>query len=294
MSSAKWIAAASALVVMASAARADVTISLQATANMSCSAAVCSPTAAKAVLNATDLTNMLAGGDVTVTTGAGATNIVVKDGFSWTATSRLTLDAIQSVEFDKPVAVAGTGAVTITTNDGGSGGDLLFGDNANLTFWDLSSSLIINGNSYALARDIKTLAADIAANSSGFYALADDYDASVDGTYTSAPVTTEVTGTFEGLGHHVSNLTIDSSDFRIGLFAQANGILRDVSLVKAEVKVERSKREPCWVKALWQRLLVAMPPVLLRSTRVLQLEAWSERRNFPLTARLRAPMLQLT
>src|SRR6476646_5742895 len=125
-------------------AHAAVEISTKPTRNMSCSAGLCSPTAAKAVLNVTDLTNMLASGDVTVNTGSGATNIVVKDGFSWTATSRLTLDAMQSVEFDKKVTVAGTGAVTITTNDGGSGGDLLFGDKGNLTFWDLSSSLMIN------------------------------------------------------------------------------------------------------------------------------------------------------
>src|SRR5690242_9662423 len=109
--SAKWVMASAlvALLAAAGAARADVMISSKATANMSCVSGVCSPTAAKAVLNVTDLANMLAGGDVTVTTGSGATNIVVKDGFSWTATSRLTLDAMQSVEFDKPVTVAGTG-----------------------------------------------------------------------------------------------------------------------------------------------------------------------------------------
>src|SRR5579884_1647582 len=128
MRAGKFLIGCSVLAVLAgaTAANADVVISKKATANMSCSAGVCSPTAPNAVLNATDLTNLLASGDVTVTTGSGATNIVVKDGFSWTSTSRLTLDAIQSVEFDKPVTVAGTGAATITTNDGGSGGDLLF------------------------------------------------------------------------------------------------------------------------------------------------------------------------
>ena len=63
-----------------------------------------------------------------------------------------------------------------------------------MTFWDLSSSLIVNGNSYTLVGDIETLASDIANNPAGFYALANDYDASVDGTYRSAPVTTTVTG----------------------------------------------------------------------------------------------------
>src|SRR5256885_15621000 len=112
MASAKWMMARSALAAVlagAGAANADVVISSKATANMSCAAGVCSPTAAKALLNATDLTNMLASGDVKVTTGSGATNIVVNDGFSWKSTSRLTLDAMQSGEVDKPGAVAGTG-----------------------------------------------------------------------------------------------------------------------------------------------------------------------------------------
>ena len=107
-----------------------------------------------AVLNATDLANMLASGDVKVTTGSGATNIVVKYSVGWTSTSRLTLDAIQSVEIDKPVMVTGTGAVTVTTNDGGKNGDLIFGEKGNVTFWDLASSLIVNGNSYTLVGDI--------------------------------------------------------------------------------------------------------------------------------------------
>ena len=47
--------------------------------------------------------------------------------------------------WDKPVVVAGPGGLTITTNDGGSGGDLLFGVKGHADFWDLSSSLIVNG-----------------------------------------------------------------------------------------------------------------------------------------------------
>jgi hypothetical protein len=190
-------------------AQADVVISKKATANMSCAAGVCSPTAAKAVLNATDLANMLASGDVKVVTGSGATNIVVKDAFSWTSTSRLTLDAMQSVEFDKPVTVAGTGAMTITTNDGGSGGEFsILPENGSIQFWDSSSSLVIDGQTYTLVGDIKTLAADIAANPSGFYALAKPYDASVDGTYSNAPITTTFRGAFDGLGNTFSNVTV--------------------------------------------------------------------------------------
>src|ERR1051325_6645033 len=156
------------LVAFAAPCEASVTISTNATKNMSCSAGVCSPTAKKAVLNVNDLTNMLASGDEKITTGAGAVTITIAAPFSWTSTSRLTLDANYNVSFRAPVTVAGTGAVTITTNDGGSGGDLIFFPGAKLDFWDTSSSLIINGNSYTLMKDIVTLASDIAANPSGF------------------------------------------------------------------------------------------------------------------------------
>ena len=232
--------AAVALVVAGGMAWADVTISTKPTQNMSCQAGVCSPTAADAVLNVSDLANMLGSGDAKVTTGSGATNIVVKAALTWANTSRLTLDANQSVEIDKPVVAAGAGAVTITTNDGGTGGDLIFDGKGNVTFWDLASSLVIKGDSYTLVSNIATLASDIAANASGFYALANDYDASVDGTYTSAPITTELAGTFEGLGHAISKLKIVSPDLDIGLFASARGNLRDIGLLKASITARGS------------------------------------------------------
>ena len=82
-----------ALFLLPAAAGASVEISAAPTSNMNCSAGVCSPTAKKAVLNATDLSNMLATGEVKVTTGNGAVAITVSSPFSWASTHRLTLDA---------------------------------------------------------------------------------------------------------------------------------------------------------------------------------------------------------
>src|SRR6185437_10842370 len=176
------------LLMSAGAAYASVTISTNATQNMNCSAGVCSPTAKKAVLNVNDLTNMLAAGDVKIITGAGAQTVTIAAPFSWTSTSRLTLDAYYNVSFRAPVTVAGKGAVTITYNDGGGGGDLLFLPGAKLDFWDTSSSLIINGNNYALVQKIAGLAQAVHGNSAGLYALGEDYDARPDGTYEDAPI----------------------------------------------------------------------------------------------------------
>jgi hypothetical protein len=90
-----------------------------------------------------------------------------------------------------------------------------------VNFWDLGSGLVINGEHYTLAGDIKTLAADIAAHPSGNYALAKSYDAKADGTYTSVPIPTQLTGKLEGLGNAILHLTIeDNMDYDIGLFGE--------------------------------------------------------------------------
>src|SRR3954451_18268183 len=164
------------VVALTSAAQADLSISNKPMQNMDCQAGVCMATAQKAVLNVGDLQTMLAGGDVTVKTGAVAKDIAVDQPLSWSSTNRLTLDAQRSVTVKKPVTVAGQGAVTIMTNDGASDGDLYFFGKGQITFWNLSSSLVINRESYPLAGDLPTLAAVMNAVDGGSVALTNDYD----------------------------------------------------------------------------------------------------------------------
>jgi hypothetical protein len=112
----------------AGSASADVSISSDATANMSCASGVCQPTASDAVLNVGDLENLLAAGNVTVTTtgsGIQADNIDVAAKLGWSANA-LTLDAYQSLSVTAPVTVRGASGLSILTNDGGSGGELAF------------------------------------------------------------------------------------------------------------------------------------------------------------------------
>ena len=230
----------------ASGSRASVEISSAPTKHMRCSAGVCAPTHKRAVLNATDLANMLAASDVKVVTGNGAVTITVASSFSWTSASRLSLDAALNVSFAAPVTVAGPGGLSIVYNDGGSGGDLLFFPGAKVDFWDLSSSLTINGNSYVLVGSIATLAADVAHTSSGYYALAADYDASAD---TSWPIPV-FTGTFEGLGHQISNMTLSDAPSgrkkhpqpNFGLFATTGpAFIRDLNLAHVVFSVHPVK-----------------------------------------------------
>jgi hypothetical protein len=91
----------------------------------------------------------------------------------------------------------GLSGLTVTTNDGGRNGYFGFRRKSHVSFANLSSALTINGASYTLEGVIKSLASAISANPSGDFALASNYDASVDGTYTTSPIQTDLTGVFE-------------------------------------------------------------------------------------------------
>ncbi|HEX3652606.1 MAG TPA: GLUG motif-containing protein [Rhizomicrobium sp.] len=227
------------LLAMGTAAQADLSISAKPTHDMSCLAGVCRATAKNANLNVTDLTNMLAAGDTTVRFGGGALAIQVLNGFSWTNTSRLVLDANTSVGFHQAITVAGQGALTITYNDGGSDGDLKFFDSGKIDFWDLSSRLVINGTRYGLVRNLKVLARKVAANPSGLYALAMDYDGAGIKHYKSSPVPTTFDGSLEGLGHRIANLVIRDYDQNasIGLFPRLSNpaVVRDVAIENLKI-----------------------------------------------------------
>ncbi len=234
------IAAAAAL--FANPATAALIVSAAPTQNVMCSAGVCTATAQNAVLNNTELAGMLASTDVTIRTANVTRNIYIKGGFSWVSANRLTLDAHHSIAFERAVEVTGPGALTLTTNDGGTGGTLSFAPPGRIHFWDVASSLVINGASYTLVADLETLASDIAANPAGDYALADNYDATSDGTYTQAPIPTSFAGNFQGLGNTISHLTISNTvdtgqRVNLGLFAilQDTGSIQNVRLTPARV-----------------------------------------------------------
>jgi hypothetical protein len=235
-------------------ASAAVIISTGATSHVHCVQGVCTAAHKNAVLNVTQLQTLLAAGDVTVATGgAGAASIAVTAPLTWASAHRLTLNSVGSVSIKAAVVSEGTGGVTIKPNDGGgSGGDLNIYPGGSISFWDNSSSLIIAGGTYTLVSDIGTLASDVAANAYGLYALAKDYDASADGTYTDTPVKDSMGGTFEGLGHTISNLSIAatgaSSD--IAFFARVAGTVRDVAFAGANVN--------CGTQGVWSGILASV------------------------------------
>ncbi len=198
------------LLTIPSAARADVVISSAQTANIACSAGVCSPTAANAVLNVGDLESLLASGAVEVTTtGAAvqANNIKINAPLLWSSTYTLTLDAFQSVWIVKRVTVNGAGGLTVTVNDGGSNGSFSFGPSGGVTFQNLASPLAIDGRAYKLVNSLPTLIAAVLKKPKGAFALANNYDARQDGTYDRPPMHI-LKGAIEGLGNTISHLSI--------------------------------------------------------------------------------------
>jgi len=231
------------LAFSAASAHAAVIISSDATQNMSCSNGVCAPMAANAVLNAGDLQTLLASGNVAVvTTGQGvqAKDIQVKAPVTWSSGSVLTLDAFKSITIDQPVSITGLAGLALDTNDGGRNGILSFGAKGSVTFANLASKLTIDGSTYGLVGDLKTLASNIASNPNGDFALASSYDASGDGTYNGSVVSTEYYGTFIGLGNAISNLSIVGGNERNvgnGMFALVGntGVLENIGIVNAKI-----------------------------------------------------------
>lgn len=234
------VATAVAFAVPISSTRAAVTISSDQTQNMTCANDICQPTAQDAILNVTDLENLLVSGNIEVTTtgsGVQADDINASAALSWSNGNALSLDAYRSITVGGPITLEGQGGLSLTTNDGGKRGLLSFVNTGNVVFANLSSQLTIDGKGYLLVDSIASLASVVAADPEGDYALANSYDAGSDGTYSQSPIETAFRGRFEGLGNIISNLTItDSVDKHVGLFAKLRkGHLNDIGLANVNV-----------------------------------------------------------
>jgi hypothetical protein len=227
------------LALLPSAANAAVEISSKATQNMTCTGGVCTPTAKKSVLNIGDLANLLASGNTTVKSTSQNPDIEFDASLSWQSAQRLTLDSYHDITFGDAVNVVGAGALTITTSDGGSGGDFEFTGKGHVGFQNLTSSLVINGHSYVLVKNLKTLAADLHRPASNYYAIANKIN--VAGRhYARAPLGQGFEGlVLEGLGNTISNLTImdQRANDEVGLFSGAgtDDMIRDLGLVSVNI-----------------------------------------------------------
>ncbi len=172
---------------------------------------------------------------------AGEGDIDIAKQIVWSTSARLTIDAYHSINVLAPIKIEGAGTLSLTSNTEGTDGVLSF-NGGYAAFSDVvggttQGALLINGNSYTLENNLHSLAAGIAANPSGHFALADSYNAKADGTYVSSPIKTVFLGTFDGLGNKLSDVSInDPTDLNVGLFATNSGtilnaVLDDVKII---------------------------------------------------------------
>uniref|UniRef100_UPI003BA62DEE MBG domain-containing protein n=1 Tax=Niveispirillum sp. TaxID=1917217 RepID=UPI003BA62DEE len=161
---------------------------------------------------AVNVTGVAAGG---TTNASGNGDILVNSGITWTSANALTLDAYRGVTVN--AAMSGT-SLSIVTNNGGTGGR--FAANAPV---DLTTGLNINGTTYQMVTSAAQLSSFTAA---GSYALAQNLTLS--GAWTpigfntasSNASPTVFTGSFEGLGHTISGLTLNQTgSSSMGLFS---------------------------------------------------------------------------
>lgn len=197
------------------------------------------------VINVSTLQTALASANVTISTGASGSqngDITIAAPLAWSA-NLLTLNAAHSIKVASTVTVGGTGALMLNTNvGGGSGGTLDFGltnsgftGRIDFTGTPGAQALFVDNAQYSLVYSAADLLNINTANA-GDYALAGNLDLAST-PYTDAPITS-FSGTFEGLGHTISNLSISSAtnNANVGLFGTVTGgTVRDIGVVGGSV-----------------------------------------------------------
>ncbi|SFX49705.1 MBG domain-containing protein [Azotobacter vinelandii] len=198
------------------------------------------------VLDASTLETALSTANVTVSTGTGGTqagDITVASAVEWSADTVLTLQAAGNIDVDADITATGDSAGLVLSYGSGQGYGL--NDGARITLSGDAATLSIGETgslaSYTLIHDVTALQA---MSLSGYYALAEDIDASATSAWNGgagfAPIGTiggsEFGGTLAGLGHAIDGLTIKRSSNATGLFGATSGTtIRDLTLSNAAI-----------------------------------------------------------
>jgi filamentous hemagglutinin family protein len=166
----------------------------------------------------------------TLSTGTQSGNITLLTPLNWSVANTLKLSATKDIDINAPLTTAG-GSLNFTYS-----GKLRFGAGGYVTYLNPSGSLTINGTPYVLATNFTSLLSEVSNNPTGYYALANNLNASGT-TYASSPGGV-FSGTLEGLGNTISNLTVAStapgtgkSPANVGLFNTLTGTVASLGLV---------------------------------------------------------------
>ena len=209
-------------------------------------------------IGASTLSTSLGSGNVSIATDAstaGNGDIFVNNVVSWAA-NKLTLSAHRNININANLNGSGTASLTLQYGQGavtaGNTSDYALSNGAqvNLPTGDNFSTKLGSNGTTTAATVITSLGAQgsitgtvlqgMNGNLSGNYALGSNIDAAATSTWNVnagfAPIST-FTGTFDGLGHTISNLTINrpTTDL-VGLFGNGSGsTIRNVGLVGGSV-----------------------------------------------------------
>uniref|UniRef100_A6VSI9 Filamentous haemagglutinin family outer membrane protein n=1 Tax=Marinomonas sp. (strain MWYL1) TaxID=400668 RepID=A6VSI9_MARMS len=185
------------------------------------------------VINVDTLVTALGAANVEVTTGSGGSqdgDIVVASDVSWIADTTLTLKAAGSIAVNAAITASGENAGLVLTY----GSDKDYHVNAPITLSGASATLKINDNDYTLIHSLANFQAISGSASGSYFALAQDLDLS--GNSFGSALVTAFGGTLTGLGHTISNLTINAPDAdNVGLIGTNDGTIRDLGLVGGSV-----------------------------------------------------------
>ncbi len=217
------------------------------------------------------LGSLLASNNITLwSTSGGGTggDLNVNSAVSWSGNTILTLNATNNININSSITATGANAgLVLNYGNYASTGSAASGTNysintangASVTLSGAGATLKINGDAYSLIHSMSDLAA--IDGGSGYYALAQNLDASGT-TYGNAVVPT-LAGTLAGLGHTVSNLTINDSagNGDIGLIGtlgsgtNSAAAVRDIGLVGASITGSTSSgRVASLVAENWGRI----------------------------------------
>jgi filamentous hemagglutinin family protein len=210
-------------------------------------------------LSSTNTTILSSNGTSPVTGGGSGGNININDTISWSANTTLTLTAANNVNVNANMTATGNTAGLVINPNTANGSQAASGSGAfnlnlgnSITLSGTNPNLSIAGNAYTVINTLgaagSTTGADlqgINGNLSGYYALGSNIDATATSSWNSGAGFTPIgnssmqfAGSFNGLGHTISNLSINlpSADF-LGLFGYTGtgAVIQNVGLVGGSV-----------------------------------------------------------
>ena len=214
-------------------------------------------------LSGATLSDNLATTAVVLQSSAGATagsgDVNVNDTVSWSANTTLTLTASNNVNVNASITATGNAAGIIITPNTANGtetasgtGTFKLNNGASINLSGSAPTLSIAGSAYVVINNLgaagSTTGTDLQGVNGGLaahYALGSNIDASATSAWNGGagfmPIgtfATPFTGTFDGLGHTISNLTINRySTSYVGLFGDVGsaGIIRNTGLLGGAV-----------------------------------------------------------